>query len=68
MSMMTTYRLSLSLPLRQGYVNLGIVLAYVFLAIEDNNVLATYDIDARLDDDVEIYIRLCGGLVLSLYR
>lgn len=66
MSMMATYRLSLSLPLRQGYVNLGIVRACVSLAIEDNNVLATHDIDTRLDDDVKIYIPLRGGLVLSL--
>ena len=63
---MTAYRLSPSLPLGQRCSNTGVVLAHVSHAIEDNHVFAAYNIDARMDDDVEIDVRLRSGLLLSL--
>lgn len=68
MSMMTTYRLSLSLPLSRRCITLGVVLAYTSLAVavENNHVLTAYDVDARLDDDVEVDSLLLRGLLLPL--
>ena len=66
MSVTTTYRVSPPLPFSQWCVNLGVTLPYIPLAIEDDNVLTAYDVDTRLDDDIEIYIRRGCGLVLPL--
>lgn len=62
--MMTTYRLSHSLPPSQRFVNLDAVLTNLSLAIKDNNVLTTHDTDTRLDGNVEVDIRLRSGLLL----
>ena len=62
----TTYRVSPPLPLSQWCLNLGVVLAYIPLAIEDNHVLTADDVDTRLDDDIETYIRPGCGLFLPL--
>ena len=61
--MMTTYRISRSLPPSQRFLTLGTVLANISLAIKDNNVLTAHDVDSRLDGDIEIYIRLRFGLL-----
>ena len=66
MRLMTAYRLSPSLPLSQWSVNLGVILAHLPFAIQDNNVLTAYHIDASIDDDIEIDIRLGRGSFLPL--
>ena len=66
MRLMTAYRLSPSLPLSQWSVNLNVILAHLPFAIQDNNVLTAYHVEASIDDDIEIEIGLGRGSFLPL--